>query len=138
MFKRHRHWFVLVLFLLVFLNSAVTWGGLLRHPTMGPAALDAARREAPLVLLYMRSGELLADYGLFVDSGRRMAERAFGAAEERVRASPRAAIDILTGDALGMSHRWLKFSHWAAPLLLVLFLVLLAIRPRAVHMFGPR
>jgi hypothetical protein len=138
MLKRHRHWIVLALFLLSFLYNAVVWGGLLRVPEMGAAALDSAKREAPLVLLYMRSGEWLAEQGLFVDSGRRMADRAFGPAEERVSVSPRAAMDILTGEALNSSHRWLKFNHWLAPFLLLLTLLLLARRPKTVHMFGPK
>ncbi|HRQ64729.1 MAG TPA: hypothetical protein PKZ76_07700 [Xanthomonadaceae bacterium] len=138
MLKRNRHWIVLILFLLSFLYNAVVWGGLLRIPQMGPVALDSAKREAPLVLLYMRSGELLAQYGLFVTSGERMADRAFGLAEERLRISPRAAMDILTGDAMNASHRWLKLNHWLAPVLLLLGLFLLWRRPKSVHMFGPK
>lgn len=138
MLNRQRHWIVLVLFLLSFLYNALTWGGLLRMPGMGAAALDSAQREAPLVLVYMRSGEWLAGRGLMVERGERMAQRAFGLAEERVLATPRAAMDILTGDALSSSHRWLKFNHWAAPALLLLGIVLLVRRPRTVHMFGPK
>jgi hypothetical protein len=138
MLKRNRHWIVLILFLLSFMYNAVVWGGLLRIPQMGPAALDSAQREAPLVLLYMRSGEWLAGYGLFVSTGERMADRAFGLAEERIRVSPRAAMDILTGDAMTMSHRWLKVNHWLAPILLLLTILLLWRRPRSVHMFGPK
>ncbi len=138
MLKRYRHWIVLVLFLLSFSYNAIVWGGLLRIPELGAAALDSATREAPLVLLYMRSGEWLAGNGLFVDSGESLARRAFGPAEERVLASPRAAMDILTGSAVSSSHRWLKFTHWMAPVLLLLAIFLLARRPKSVHMFGPK
>lgn len=138
MLKRLRHWIVLILFILSFLYNAVVWGGLLRLPGMGAPALDSAQREAPLVLLYMRSGEWLAGQGLFVGSGERLASSTFGAAEQRVLENPRAAMDILTGRSISGSHGWLKFNHWLAPVLLLLALILFVRRPKSLHMFGPK
>jgi hypothetical protein len=128
-----------VLFALVFLFDLVVYGGLAEIPEIGPIVQRAAVREAPLVLSYMTLGSWLDEkipaLGVWGES---YAMEALQEGFERIRHDPTVAIDLIFSNSWNSKHGWIKFYHWAAPVLLILSLILWARRPKVVRMMGGR
>jgi hypothetical protein len=43
-------------------------------------------------------------------------------------------MDLIFDTTWNAAHRWIKAMYWAAPILLVVFLILWSRRPRPIHM----
>lgn len=127
------HVVALVLFVLCFSYDIVVWGGVEALPDVGPGIADSARREAPLAATYIAIGELvdsavppLRDYG-----SARLSD-ALSEGFERIRADPTVAMDLIFGASWNVTHSWLKTAYWAAPVLLLVTVVLWVRRPKKI------
>jgi hypothetical protein len=133
--KTRLHVIAMVLFALCFLYNLVVWGSVRSLPEVGPGIADSARREAPLATAYITLGEALdSSVPVFQDYGAERLTSAFGDGFERIRADPTVAMDLIFDTTWNATHRWIKAMYWAAPILLLVALVLWARRPRPIHM----
>lgn len=123
------------LFVVCFIYDLIVWGGVRSIPGVGPGIAESARREAPLATAYIRLGEPLdAALPFLRDYGAERLSSAFGEGFERIAADPTVAMDLIFDTTWNATHRWIKTMYWAAPILLLLSLILWARRPRPVHM----
>ena len=137
--RRHLHWVVTLLFLLVLGYDVVIWGAAARLPDVGPHILGSAAQEGPLAYVYMQAGAALDQAVPALDAwGRAHATAAFSAGFERIKAEPTIAMDLIFSNTWNSQHAMLKFCHWAAPALGLLSLVLWIRRPKKVHLMGSR
>ena len=133
--KNRLHVIALVLFVLCFLYNLVVWGSVRVLPEVGPSIADSARREAPLATTYITLGDILDSAVPSLQAfGSERLTAAFGEGFERIRADPTVAMDLIFDTTWNASHRWIKTMYWAAPVLLLLTLILWVRRPKAVHM----
>lgn len=137
--RRHLHWWVGILFLLVLSYDFVVWGAAARLPEVGDHLLDSARREAPLAYFYMRVGSAIdAAVPALDDWGQRRAETALAEGFPRIKQDAAVAMDLVFSQTWNAQHFTLKACHWAAPVLAVLALVFWVRRPKKVRMMGSR
>lgn len=133
--KNRLHVIALVLFVLCFLYDLIVWGSVRSIPDVGPGIADSARREAPLATAYITLGEMLDSVVPALESyGADRLSNAFGEGFERIKADPTVAMDLIFDTTWNAAHRWIKAMYWAAPILLVVFLILWSRRPRPIHM----
>ena len=133
--KNRLHVVALVLFVLCFLYDLIVWGGVESLPEVGAGIADSARREAPLAATYIALGGMLDSALPALKSyGSASAADAFGEGFERIRSDPTVAMDLIFGTTWNSVHSWVKTMYWAAPLLLLVTIVLWLRRPKAVHM----
>jgi hypothetical protein len=137
--KRHLHLIALGLFVLSLLYDIVVWGALPRLPGVGAAIVDSAHREAPLATTYIELGRgldgALAPLQAF---GERRLTDALGEGFARIGEDPTVAMDLIFNTTWNLQHRWIKTMYWAAPLLLLVTVLLWLRKPRQVRSFGRR
>lgn len=131
--KRYVHWFVLGAFMLVLLFDAVVWAGAARLPLLGEQLRISARREAPLTFAYMGLGSPLMAVPILRDYGTNYALDAFEPLTAPIRDKPLLAMEIAHGEWRNDRQRSLQYSHVAAPILLLLWILTYSLRSRAVH-----
>lgn len=132
--RNRLHALALGLFVLCFFYDVVVWGGLSALGEVGEAIADSARREAPLATTYIAIGSVVDSIAPALrDYGSEQLAESIGPTFERIRADPTASIDLVFGDSISPAHRWLKATYWAAPVLLLLTLILWVRRPRQVR-----
>lgn len=137
--KARLHLLALLLFLATLVYDLVVWGALPALPEIGASIADSARREAPLAATYVALGRHLdAAIPTLRAFGEQRLTAAFEAGFERIRAEPTVAMDLIFDTTWNHQHRWIKLAYWAAPLLLLLTLVLWLRRPRQVRTLGRR
>jgi hypothetical protein len=137
--RRHFHWWIGLLFLLVLSYDFVVWGAAARLPEVGVRLLDSARREGPLAYFYMRVGSAIdAAVPALDDWGKRRAETALAEGFPRINQDSTVAMDLIFSQTWNAQHLTLKVCHWAAPVLAVLALVFWIRRQRKVSMLGSR
>lgn len=133
--KYRPHVIAMILFALCFGYDLILWGSVRSIPDVGPGIAESARREAPLATAYITLGEPIDNAVPFLkDYGSERLTSAFGEGFERIRTDPTVAMDLIFDTTWNAAHRWIKTLYWAAPILLLLALVLWARRPRPVHM----
>ncbi len=113
------HW-LFPSFLLLLAHAAYGWGGLTLIDDLGPIAERSAEREGALTWTYMQGGRWVVERAGWSEAAERQAEATFAPARERLLASPEIAMDLLHGPPLGFSHRLLQWTHWLAPILLLM------------------
>jgi hypothetical protein len=135
--KNRWHVVALVLFVVCFLYDVVVWGSVDLLGAPGSGIADSAAREAPLAATYIAIGRAIdgavPSLGEF---GRDRITEAFGDGFERIRADPTVAMDLIFGTTWNTAHSALKLAYWAAPLLLLITIVLFARRTKAVKTIG--
>jgi hypothetical protein len=123
-------------FLLVTFFNLIVWGGVKDIPGVGGKIRETAQLQAPLVITYMFLGEQLDHavpaLGRF---GTDYATQAFEPALQRVRDDPNLAVVALF-QSPGAST--IRIMFWLSPILLLLFFVFWARRPRKISMMGGR
>lgn len=123
-----------VLFALCFLYDVVVWGSVYALPDVGTRIADSARREAPLATTYIAVGNMVDSMSpALMDYGSARLMDAFSEGFERIRADPTVAMDLLFGPSWNATHSWIKTMYWAAPVLLLIALVLWVRRPKKVR-----
>jgi hypothetical protein len=129
----------LALFLVSLLYNLVVWGAMPRLPEVGASIVDSARREAPLATTYIAIGGPLDSALSSAQSfGAQRLTDALGEGFARIHEDPSVAMDLIFNTTWNSAHRWLKTTYWAAPLFLLLTIVLWVLRPRQVRTLGPR
>ncbi len=124
----------LALFVVSFLYNCLVWGALPLLSPIGPSIVDAARREAPLAATYIAIGLRIDGTLSSAQSfGARRLNDALGESFAQIEQNPAVAMDLIFGTTWNSAHRWLKTAYWAAPLFLLLTIVLWVLRPRRVH-----
>jgi hypothetical protein len=124
----------LVVFVLCLLYDLVVWGGVRRLPDVGSAIADSARREAPLATTYIAIGSVLDGWVPPLGSfGASILETAWGEGFARIRENPGVAMDLLFHNRWNVAHGWLKTMYWAAPVMLVVTLLLWLRKPKTVR-----
>ena len=137
--KRHLHTIATLLFALCLLFDLVVWGAAPGLPEIGPAIHTSANREAPVVAGYIWLGAYLdAALPVLERSGEAVLQRALQPSVERIHENPAAAMDVIFNSTNNRAHWWLKFLFNAAPVLLVLSLLLWWRRPRKISLIGGR
>ena len=133
--KSRLHLIALFLFALCFLYDLVVWGSVESVPEVGAGIADSARREAPLAATYIALGGMLdSAVPSLQQFGSYRITDAFHDGFERIRADSTVAMDLIFGTTWNATHSWIKTMYWAAPILLLITLVLWIRRPKAVHM----
>lgn len=137
--RRHLHWWITLLFLLVLAYDLIVWGAAARLPEVGAHLLVSAQREAPLAYVYMRVGSALDEAVPALDAwGERHAEAALGEGFPRIKDDAAVAMDLIFSQTWNPHHAFLKGCHWGAPVLAVLALVFWMRRPKKVSLMGSR
>jgi hypothetical protein len=126
--------FALVLFVFSMLYDLVVWGSVRLLPDIGPAIAESAHREAPLAMTYIAIGSVIDGWVPALGSfGVSVLETAWGDGLARMHEDPGVAMDLIFHNRWNVSHGWLKTMYWAAPVLLVLTLILWLRKPKAVR-----
>jgi hypothetical protein len=137
--KRRLHLIALVLFVLSLLYDIVVWGSLPRLPDVGASIAASARRQAPLAATYIWLGSpvdgALSPLQAF---GEKRLTNAFGENFPRIRADASVAMDLVFNQTSNSQSRWIRIMYWAAPIFLLLSLILWGRRPKPVRVFGAR
>jgi len=129
--KNRLHVFAAIIFAISFLYDIVVWGSVNELPDVGSGIADSARREAPLATTYIAIGGVVDS--VFPALG------AFGSAQlssawsdgfERMRTDSAVAMDLVLGPTWNATHQWVKTMYWAAPVFLVLSVILWVRRPK--------
>jgi len=131
--KFRAHVVALVLFAVCFLYDLVVWGSVSALPEVGEGIADSARREAPLATTYIALGDMLdSAVPALRDYGSARLTDGFSEGFERIRADPTVAMDLIFGPSWNATHSWIKTTYWAAPVLLLIALVLWVRRPKKI------
>jgi hypothetical protein len=137
--RRHLHWWVTLLFLLVLSYDLVVWGAAARLPDVGPHLQISAQREAPLAYAYMYAGGFIDAAVPALDAwGARHAQIALGEGFARIKDNAAVAMDLVFSQTWNADHAILKLCHWGAPVLGICALVLWMRRPKKVSLMGSR
>jgi hypothetical protein len=137
--RKRLHLVALILFLVVLLFDLVVWGAVPALPEVGPAIERSAGNEAPLATSYIMAGALLDRWvPAFEHYGAAVLTDAIGEIFPRIIESPPLAMDLIFSSRLNGTHAWLKTMYWAAPVLLVLTLLLWVRKPKKVSLVGRR
>ncbi|MEP7044358.1 MAG: hypothetical protein ABI843_14940 [Dokdonella sp.] len=135
--KRRLYLFALLLFIVCLLYDLVVWGALPALPEVGAAIADSAHREAPLAATYIALGSRIdaAVPALQAFGAARLTD-AFGEGFTRISEDSTVAMDLIFNTTWNSQHRWLKTMYWAAPVLLLLTILLWTRRPKPIRAMG--
>lgn len=137
--KRHLHLLALIAFFISLADDLVVWGALPLLPDVGAPIVASARREAPLATSYIAIGQHLdAAVPALQALGAQRLDAALGDLRARIQQDPTAAMDLIFNTNANSAHRWLKTMYWAAPVFLLLTLLLWWLRPRQVNALARR
>ncbi|ANB17965.1 hypothetical protein [Dokdonella koreensis] len=138
--KKIKGWAVaLGMLVLTLAFDLVVWGAVPSLPHVGEHIAASARREAPLAATYIFLGRPIDDaVPTLRGYGAGWLEQAWSEGFARIAEDGRVAMDLVTGSTWNAAHRWIKLAYWAPPVLLPVFLVLWARRPRQIRMMGAR
>jgi hypothetical protein len=125
---------VLAAIVLSFAINCLAFGGLARTPDLGPLFRESAQREAVLGTVYMVIGEKMLAIPALDRIGQSLALSAYGDGYAEVRATPSAAMDIISTRSFNGAHAFLKANYWAPLVLFVLWFVVRYFAPRDVHL----
>ncbi|MEO8670992.1 MAG: hypothetical protein ABI411_06730 [Tahibacter sp.] len=133
--KKNLHYLLGLLLALVLLWELTVWGSVGDLPGAGAPIRRSISREAPLVMAFVVVGEVLdGAVPLLHRIGLDAAEAAFSPGFERISQDPDVATSLLFENTWNATHRFIKLGVWAVPVLLLLFLIAYARRPRQVRM----
>ncbi len=137
--RRHLHTIALILLGLALLFDLVLWGAVPDLPEVGPQIARSANSEAILASTYMALGAYLdaAVSGLHA-FGTHMMTDALSPGFARIIEEPSVAMDLILNSTFNRSHEWVKTMYWAPPVLLVVFGILFAFRPKQVKLIRTR
>jgi len=137
--RKRLHLILGVLFVLAFLCEAVFWAGAAALPDVGRPIRQSVQREAPLVLTYTVSGEVLGKIvPTFVGVGEQWASAAFEPGYQRIKDDPNVTAALIFGNTWNGTHRLAKAGIYGTPLLLALALLAWFLRPKQVRLMGSR
>jgi hypothetical protein len=137
--KRRLYLVALILFALCFAYDLVVWGSLPQLAQVGPSIVQSANREAPLAATYIGIGSYIdAAVPSLQAFGERAITAAIGDGFERIRGDATVAMDLIFDTTWNVQHRWLKTVYWAAPLFLLLSVVLWTRRLKQIRTLGRR
>ena len=137
--RKHLHKIALFLFLLAFLVNLMIWGAVPDLPDIGEHMVNSAHAEAILASTYIALGTPLdAVVGLLHGIGTSWMTQATTPMLEQILSEPNLAMDLtLSGSANG-ALGWVRTFYWAPPILLVIFLILWATKPKVVSLIRKR
>ncbi len=137
--RRRLHLVTVILFVLVLLFNLVVWGAVPGLPEVGESIARSARSEAPIATTFIALGSILdGAVPAFERFGSALLTDALGEAFAQIVENPNLAMDLVFSTRLNATHGWLKLMYWAAPVLLVLSLVLWVRKPKKVSLIGRR
>lgn len=132
--KNRLYLVALALFVVSSLYNLVVWGAMPRLPGVGPSIVDSARHEAPLATTYIVVGDRIDRVVAAAQAfGQQRLIDALGEGFARIAEDHNVAMDLIFTTTWNSAHRWLKTVYWAAPLFLLLTIVLWVLRPRQVR-----
>ena len=137
--RRYLHTIVLVIFVVTFLFDAILWGAVPDLPEVGASIAFSAHKEAILASTYMAIGGFIdgAVAGL-KDFGASMMTEALQDGFARIVEEPNVAMDLILSSTFNRTHGWVKSLYWAPPILLVLYAILVALRPKQLKLMRTR
>ena len=137
--RKHLHKIAFVLLLIALMIDLVIWGAVPDLPDIGGHMAKSAHAEAILASTYMAVGTPLdAAVGSFHGIGTSLMTAAMEPLREQIVAEPNLAMDLtLSGQANG-ALGWVRTFYWAPSILLVLFLILWATKPKVVSLIRKR
>lgn len=137
--RRHLHTLALALLLLTLVLDLSMWGAVPDLPKVGPHIQKSASTEALLASIYIALGQPLdATFGSLGNFGAAMMTDALSDGFARMVEPPNVCMDLILNESYNSTHGWVKILYWCPPILLVLFLILWAIRPKPVKLVGRR
>ena len=137
--RRHLHTIALVLLGFALLFDLVLWGAVPDLPEVGTQIVQSAHSEAMLASTYMALGGYLdAAVASLHAFGTQMMTDALSPGFARIIEDPNVAMDLILNSKFNRSHGWIKTLYWAPPILLVIFGILFAFRPKQVKLIRTR
>ena len=137
--RRRLHLVAVILFVIVFLLDLAIWGAVPGLPDVGEGIARSARSETLLATTYILLGGMLdAAVPALGEFGAGFFTRAVGEAFPSIVEAPNLAMDLIFSSRFYGTHGWLKTLYWAAPVLLVLSIVLWARKPKTIRLVGGR
>lgn len=137
--RRHLHTIVLVIFALALMLDFVFWGAVEDLPDVGAHIARSAHSEAVLASAYMFIGGFLdSAVSSLHGFGTSVMTDALSPVFARIIEAPNLAMDLIFSETSNSTHRWVKWLYWAPPILLVLYALLWAIRPKNIKLIPTR
>lgn len=137
--RKHLHKIAFVLFLLAFMVDLVIWGAVPDLPGIGGHLVRSAHAEAMLASTYMVVGTPLdAAVGVFHGMGTSLMTSAMEPLQAQIVAEPTLAMDLTLSGQANAALDWIRTFYWAAPILLLVFLILWATKPKVVSLIRKR
>lgn len=137
--RKHLHKIAFVLLLLAVLFDLAIWGAVPDLPEIGSHMVTSAHAEALLASTYMALGTPLdAAVGSLHGMGTNLMTAAMQPLLEQIVAEPNLAMDLTLSGSANSALGWVRTFYWAPPVLLVIFLLLWATRPKVVSLIRKR
>ena len=137
--RRHLHTIALALLGLTLFFDLVLWGAVPDLPEVGAKIAHSAHSEAILASTYMLLGGYLDGAVSSLHTfGLNMMTDALSPGFARIIEDPNVAMDLILNSTFNRSHGWVKTLYWASPILLVIFAILFAFRPKQVKLIRTR
>lgn len=137
--RKHLHKLAFALFLLAVVINLAIWGAVPDLPQIGEHMTASAHAEAFLASAYMALGAPLdALVGPFHAFGTGLMTAATEPLLERILAEPNLAMDLTLSGSANSALDWIRFVYWATPVLLVIFVLLWATKPKTVSLIRKR
>ncbi len=137
--RRHLHTIALVLLGLALLFDLALWGAVPDLPEVGPQIARSAHSETMLAATYITLGGYLdGAVSALHTFGTNMMTEALSPSFARIIEDPNVAMDLILNSTFNRGHGWIKTLYWAPPILLVIFGILFAFRPKQVKLIRTR
>lgn len=137
--RKHLHTIALILFLFVFFIDLVLWGAVPTLPDVGDHIVRSANTEAVLASLYIALGTPLdAFLPALGNLGAQVMTQGLDGSFAQIVESPNLAMDLIFNASYNSTHGWIRTFYWAAPVMLVVFLILWAVKPKTVSLIRKR
>ncbi|MGB0135213.1 hypothetical protein [Dokdonella sp.] len=137
--RKHLHKIALFLLLLALLLDLAIWGAVPDLPEIGGHMVRSAHAEAMLASTYIAlGGPLDALVGSLHGFGTHLMTTATAPLVEQIVEQPNLAMDLTLAGAGNGSLEWIRTLYWAPPILLVVFLILWATKPKVVNLIRKR
>ena len=137
--RKHLHTIALILLVLALLVDLVIWGAVPDLPEVGSHLVKSANAEAILASTYMVIGVPLdAAIASFHGMGTSLMTAAMEPLQAQIIEQPALAMDLTFSAPANRSLGWVRTFYWAPPVLLLLFLIFWATKPKVVSLIRKR
>ena len=138
MFRRQVHWLFVVVAIAALLIESLAWSAAVLLPGVGQPLRRSISHEAPLATAYVAVGDALRPITPLRDYGNAYAADALEPLQDRIKATPELATEIVFGPTASSRHGMLKWLYYVPLVAGLLALVLFLARPTKIALIPRR